>query len=113
MLLEHDGAHVGQIDDGVDDGKTGLGEFLGHLFQSRCLGKADPDHRVRPTLRHAPQGLLALGFVGDLEFAILDAGFLLEALNAVEHTLVEGFVEFAAHVEDDGRIDLRRARQGR
>ena len=43
---------------------------------------------------------------GDLELAVRDPGLLLEALGAVVGGLVEGLVELAAHVEDDGRLEV-------
>ena len=58
-------------------------------------------------------GLLALGLVGDLELAIGDAGLGLELLGAVVHALVEGLVELAADVEDDGGLVVGRESSGR
>jgi hypothetical protein len=46
MLLEDDGADIGQVDDHVDNGEFGVGEFLGDLFQRLGLGKADADDRI-------------------------------------------------------------------
>ena len=57
--------------------------------------------------------LLALGLVGDLELAIGDAGLGLELLGAVEHAFVEGLVELAADVEDDGGLVVCRESSGR
>ncbi len=58
-------------------------------FQRRRLGEADRDHDVGAAARHAAQGLLALGFVGDLEFGVADAGFLAETLDAVIDPFIE------------------------
>ena len=41
LLLEDDRAHVGQVDDRVDDGEMGVGEFLGDLVDARRPGEAD------------------------------------------------------------------------
>ena len=64
----------------------------------------------------AAQRLLALRVVGGLEVAKLDAGLGLELLGAVEGGLVEGFVELAAQVVDDRRLDVggecRKAHRG-
>jgi hypothetical protein len=108
VLLEDHRLHVGQVDHRVDDGEARVGKFLGDLLEGRSLGEADAEHGVRAALRHLPEGLLALGFVGDLELPVLDAGLLAEPLDAVVDALVEGLVELAAHVEDDRRLELRR-----
>ena len=108
LLLEDDGAHVLHVHHAVDDGEPVLRILHGDLFQGRRLGEADTEDRVRAALGHPAQGLLALGLVGDLEFAIVDAGLFLELLDAVIDAFVEAFVEFAAHVEDDGGLEIRR-----
>ena len=69
--------------------------------------EAHRHHDVGP-LRHAPQGLVALALVGDLELEIVEAGLGLELLGAVVGGLVERLVELAAHVEDHGRREVRR-----
>ncbi len=61
---------------------------------------------VAPAPRHAAKRLIPLAFVGDLEFQVLDAGLVLEPFGAVIGGLVEGFVELAAHIEDDGRLEI-------
>src|SRR3546814_8547785 len=98
-LLEHDGAHIGQLDHGIDDGKAGIRKFLGDLGQGVRLGEADAEDGVGAALRHAAQRLLALGLVGDLELAVLDTGFLLDPLDAVVDALVEGLVVLATTVD--------------
>ena len=70
--------------------------------------EADRDHDVGAALGHAPQRLIALGLVGDLELEIVDAGLVLEPLGTGVGGLVERLVELAAHVEDDRRGELRR-----
>ena len=114
VLLEHDRLDVGQVDDRVDDRELEFGELLGDLLHAAGLGEADADDDLGAPPRHVAQRLLALGLGRHLELAIRDARFLLEALGAVVGGLVEGLVELAAHVEDDGRAELLGAggRQG-
>ena len=78
MLLEHDRLHVRQVDDGVDDGELGLGEFGGDLLERRRPGEAGIDDRREAVLGELAQRLLALRVVLDLEVAVGDAGLLLE-----------------------------------
>ena len=69
--------------------------------------------RIAAVLGEAAQRLLALGLVGDLEFAIFDAGFGLELLCAVEGRFVERLVEFAAQIVEQCRLHvLRIGREG-
>ena len=53
----------------------------------------------------ATQGLFVLGFIGGFEIAVFYAEFLGELFCPHMGGLVEGFVEFAAHVIDDGGVD--------
>ncbi|MDT4877732.1 hypothetical protein FQZ97_1132720 [compost metagenome] len=64
----------------------------------------------------AAQRLLDLGVVGRLEIAERDACFRPELLGTDENALVEGFVELAAEIVDDRRLDrlgLRQCGHGR
>ena len=63
-------------------------------------GKAHTQNNGGTTFCHTSHRLLTLGFVGDLKFHHLDAGFAGEFLNTVVDTLIERFVELAAQVED-------------
>ena len=60
-----------------------------------------------PVAGEPAQRLLALGVVLGLEIAVLDAGLLLELLGAGIDALVEGFVELAAEIVDDGGLERR------
>ena len=113
MLLEHDGLDVRQVHHHVDDGELEVRIFLGDLLDGRGLGEARRDDRRIALVGEVADGLLALGLVGDLELAIGDAGLGLELLGAVEHALVEGLVELAADVEDDGGLVVCRESSGR
>ena len=106
VLLEHDRLDVGQLDDRVHDGELEVRELLGDLLHAARLGKADPHDDRRAATRHVAQRLLALGLVGHLELAIRDPGLFLETLGPGVRRLVEGFVEFPAHVEHDGGREL-------
>jgi hypothetical protein len=78
--------------------------------------KPDREDRAEAVAGEAAQGLLALGVVLGLEVAVLGAGLLLEPLGAGEDALVEGFVELAAEIVDDGGLHgrpLLRERRGR
>ena len=68
--------------------------------------KSGHDDRAEAVLGEFAQDLLALGVVLDFEVAEGDVEFLAELGRAVEHALVEGFVELAAEIIDDGRLDL-------
>ncbi len=106
MLFEDDGLHIRKIDHEIDDREAHIREFRRDLLQRRAIGEADGDDRRMAIACETGQRLLALGVVLDLEVAIGDAGFLLEGLGAVIGGLVEGFVEFPADIEGDGRLDL-------
>ncbi|CDX32277.1 conserved hypothetical protein [Mesorhizobium sp. SOD10] len=108
ILLEYQRADIGQVDGIVDDGEVEVGIFGRDLLQRVLPGKAGHDDRVTAVLGEAAQRLLALRSVGDLEFDIGDAGFLLELLGAVIGGLVEGFVELAAQIVENGRLHIRR-----
>ena len=99
---------VGLLDHRIDDHELLVRELGGDGLQRGREGEAHRDHDVGP-LRHAAQRLVALALVGDLELEIADAGLVLELLGAVIGGLVERLVELAAHVEDDGRREVRRA----
>ena len=106
MLLEGHRLHVGQVDHAVDDRELGVGIVLGDLLERRRILEAHHDHDVRTAPGHALHGLLALRLLGHLELEIGDAGLALELLGPVIGRLVERLVELAAHVEDDGRLEV-------
>ena len=101
MLLEDDRLNVRQIDHTVDQRELGVGELPGDHLDRRGLGEANGEHDIGAAAGHAPQRLLALGLVGDLELGVFDAGLLAEPLNAAIDSFVERPVELAAHVEHD------------
>ena len=107
MLLVDDRADVRLVDDHVDDGEFGVREIGGDLLERRRPREAGHDDRVVAVLGELAQRLLALGVVLDFEIAVFDAGFGLELLGAVEGGFVEGFVELAAEIIDDRRLDVR------
>ena len=82
-------------------------EFGRDLLERCGPGEAGHDDRIVAVFGEVAQRLLALRVVLDLEIAIFDAGFGLELLGAVEGRLVEGFVELAAEIVDDRRLDVR------
>jgi hypothetical protein len=104
LLLEGDGLHVGQRHHHVDDGEVHVGEFLGDLLEGDGLREADGDDRILATLGKAAMRLLELRLVAGLELGNGDAGFLVEALGALAHAFVEGFVELATRRVDDGGL---------
>jgi hypothetical protein len=65
------------------------------------------DDRVVAVLGEFAQRLLALGVVLDFEVAVFDAALGLEFLRPVESGFVEGFVELAAEIINDRRLDVR------
>jgi len=60
----------------------------------------------RAPAHHAAHGLFALGLVGDFEFHHFGAGFVHELFDAIPDALVKALVELAAHVEDDGGLEI-------
>ena len=71
--------------------------------------KPGHDDRVVALGGEAAERLLALGVVLQLEVDVSCRRFGLPRFGAVEGGFVEGFVELAAEVIDDGRIGERRA----
>ena len=108
MFVEDNGLHVGQIHHHVNDGELEVRIFLRHFLDSRCLGEARRNDGRVALVGKVADGLLALGLVGDLKFAIGHARVGLEFLRAIVHGLVERLVELAANVEHDGRLVIRR-----
>ena len=105
MLLEHDRLDVGQVDDVIDNAEFRLGIFRRDLLQRGLPGEADGHDRREAVLGELAQDLLALRLVLDLEIAEIDAGLLLEPCRAVEHALVERFVELAAKIIKNGGLN--------
>ena len=66
------------------------------------LRKADAHNDGGATLGHIANGLLALCGAGDFELAVFDTGGFHKPFGTIESSLVERFVELAAHVENDG-----------
>ena len=106
--LNYDRLHIGLVDDSVDDGEFGVREFVGDLAERGRPGEADGHDRREAVFGEFAQDLLALRVVLDFEIAVGDAAVLLELFGAVEDAFVEGFVELAAEVVDDGGLDLGR-----
>ena len=77
------------------------------LVERRRPGEADRQDRAEAVLGEFAQILLALRVVLDFEIAKIDAGILLELQRAVIDAFVEGFVELAAEVVNDRRLDVR------
>ena len=89
------------------------GEFVGDLAERGRPGEADGHDRREAVLGELAQHLLALSVVLDFEVAEVDAGILLEFQRAVVDAFVERFVELAAEVIDDGRLDVGGERRRR
>ena len=105
LLLEHDRLDIRQVDHVVDDAEVGLGIFRGDFLQRGLPGEADGHDRREAVLGELAQDLLPLRLVLDLEIAELDAGLLREPRCAVEHALVERFVELAAKIIENRGLD--------
>ena len=101
--------HVGQIHHHVDDGELQLGKFRRHLGDAAGLRKADADDGVGTALGKTPRRLLTLRGVGDLEFQVRLAAFLLPGFGALPGRFAKGLVELAAQLEDHRRLGLGRA----
>ena len=106
LLLEDDRLHVGQVDHHVDDGELELGKLFRHFFDAGSLPETDANDGTGAALSHAPDGLLALGFVGNFKVEVLATRFFFPALHAFVSGLVERFVELASHVKHDGRLGM-------
>src|ERR1700728_1832996 len=106
MLLEYDRLDVGQVDDVIDNAEFRVGVFRRDLFQRGLPGEADGHDRREAVLGELAEDLFPLRLVLDLEVAEIDASLLLETGGAVEHALVERFVELAAKIIKNGRLDL-------
>ena len=105
MLLEDEGLHVRLVDHHVDDGELGVRELGGDLLYRGAHVEADGDDGAVATAGQTTQALLALGFVLGFELLDLDAFVLVVDFDAVaEHGFVEGLVEFACGVIDDGGL---------
>ena len=103
LLAEIDRLHVRQINDAVDEREFHVGKLLRDPLDGRGLREANRDDDARAAPRHLLHRLLALRRVGDLEFPDRDAGVLGEFRRALRGGLVEGAVELAAEIIDDGR----------
>ena len=113
MLLEDEGLDVRLVDHHVDDGELGFRELGGNLLYRRAHVEADGDDGAVATAGQTTQTLLALGFVLGLELLDLDAFVLVVDFDAVaEHGFVEGLVEFASGVIDDGGLGGCLGRKG-
>ena len=107
LFLEDHRADIRLVDDHVDDGELEIRKFCRDLVQRGRPGEAGHDDRIVAVFGEAAQRLFALRGVLDFELEIVDAGFGLEFLGAVEGGLVEGFVELAAEIVDERRLDVR------
>ena len=101
------------VNDRVDDGELRVRILGRQLFQRRGPVEADNHDRVVAVTGEAAQRLLALGVVADFELAVFNAGFGLELFRAVEGCFVEGFVELAAEIENERRLDVSGKSRGR
>ena len=118
LFAEVDRLDVRQIHGAVDDRELHVREFLSRGLDGGGLGEANGDDDLGAALRKAGHRLFALGGVGDLKLADLDAGFLFESDRTVTGRLIERLVELAAHVVNDrgreiGRENGRREHHGR
>ena len=105
MLLEDEGLDVRLVDHHVDDGELGVRELGGDFLYCGTHVEADGDDGAVATAGQTTQALLALGFVLGFELLDLDAFVLVVDFDAVaEHGFVEGLVEFACGVIDDGGL---------
>ncbi len=82
-----------------------FGNSSATFLSAGFLAEADGHDRAEAVAREAAQGLLALGVVLRLEIAVIRTGLLLVLLGAHMDALVEGFVELAAEVVDDRRLE--------
>ncbi len=115
VLLEHDGLHIREIDDHIDDGEAHVRKLGGDLLDGGSVREPHCDDRVGASLRQATHRLRALGFIRRLELAVSNARRSAKALRARICRLIERFVELATHVVDHGRNRLgmyRRGQQG-
>ena len=105
--------HVRLIDNHVNDREFGVREVRRNLCQRVAKGKARHHDRVGASLGQTAQRLFALGFGLHFKFLVGAAGFGGPTLRALIGCLVEGFVELAAKIEDQGGIGGNHAsRQG-
>ena len=90
VLLEGDGAHVGHVDGGVEDGELLIRELGRHLLQRLGGLKAGGEDQVPLLLSgHGPQVLLDRAPVLGLDDLRLDAELRLGPLHALDGHLVE------------------------
>ena len=95
-----------RVEVGLDDR---LPFLEGHLVERAVAGDAGIVHQDVDGTELGLDGLdagLAGSKIADVELEDGNAGLGLELLGAVVGRLVEGFVELAAHVEDDGRLEV-------
>src|ERR1700722_397490 len=105
MLLEHDRLDIGQVDYVINDAEFRLGIFRRDFCQRGFPGEANSHDLGEAILGEFAEDLLALRLVLDLKITEIDAGFLLELCRAVEHAFVERFVELAAKIVKNGRLN--------
>ena len=104
MLFEFDRQYIGLIHGAVDDHKVGVWIIRCDDLQNGTKRKTGHNNRVGAGLCKATQRLLTLCIRLQLDFTIGATSFIGPTLRAIECGFVEGFIEFAAKIEDQGRI---------
>src|SRR5688572_4427090 len=105
MLLERVLKEVRAVEPAdVDDREFHTWIVNGYGIDGVRLRKAHAEDQGCAPAHHAAQSLLALGFIGDLEFHNLHAGLIRELLYAIPNAFIEALVKFAAHVVDHGGL---------
>ena len=89
-----------------------LGNSSATLPSAVAQAKPDRHDRREAVLGELAQDLLALRVVLDFEVAEATPVSFLNSFRAVEHALVEGFVELAAEIIDHGGLDVGRVGRG-
>ena len=107
MLVEDDRTHVWRINDHVDDRKLGVRIVSSHFGERSCPGEACHHDWIVACFGKAADRLLTLCVGLDLNLGIRAASFLCPTFGTIVGAFVEGFVELAAKVEEDGGVCRR------
>ena len=102
MFVENNGTDVGCVDNHVDDDKIGIRVIARNLTKRITKGKAGHHDRVGARFGETAQRLFTLCFGLQFDLAEAFTGLFGPALRASKGGFVEGFIEFAAKVEDQG-----------
>ena len=89
VLLEHEGADIGCVDFGINDGKMDLGKLQSHLADGVLLGETDPNDEVIVALRQCPHHRLERVVVGGFDILELNPKFALGEIAALVGRRVE------------------------